>query len=114
MSSLWPLQEPHSTDGLRHSGISTFISDHSEGYPTVSRLSASANSSLARTGFRPLIGTSHAGASDFGLLTNASSGSTTGTVGQQWLQSVGAASLSKQSSMHQPEHLQVHSLLLPI
>ena len=112
MSPLWPLREPHSTDGLRHSGISTFISDHSEGYPTVSRLSANASSSLAGTGFRPLMGSSHAGASDFGLLTNASSGSTTGTAGQQWL--VGAASLSKQSPMHQPEHLQVHSLPLPI
>ena len=114
MSSLWPLQEPHSTDGLKHSGISTLNSGHSEGYPTVSGLSASASSSLAGTGFRPLMGSSHAGASDFGLLTNASSGSTTGTVGQQWLQSVGVASLSEQSPVHQLEHLQVHSLPLPI
>ena len=67
MSSLWPLQEPHSTDGLKHSGINTLISGHLEGYPTVSGLSASASSSLAMTGFRPLIGSSHAGALDFGF-----------------------------------------------
>ena len=114
MSSLWPLQKPHSTDGLKHSGINTLNSGHSEGYPTVSGLSASASSSLAGTGFRPLMGSSHAGASDFGFLTNASLGSTTGTVGRQWLQSVVAASLSEQSPAHQLEYLQVHSVPLPI
>ncbi|CBI30249.3 unnamed protein product, partial [Vitis vinifera] len=40
MSSLWPLQEPHSTDGLKHSGTSTLILGHSEGYPTQFTLDA--------------------------------------------------------------------------
>lgn len=112
MSSLLPLQEPLSTDGLKHSGTSALILGRSEGHPTVSGLSATA-SSLARTGFRSLMGSPHVGVTGFEFLTSTSSGSITGNGGQPQVQSVGAASPLRHSPLHQPDHQQVHSLPLP-
>lgn len=95
MSSSWPLQESHSIDGvIRNSG-------HSEGYATTcSGSSTSVASSLSRMGGRLQMRSSHIGASGFGGVTNAVSGSS-GTVGQQRFQPLGAASPSAQSPMRQ-------------
>lgn len=114
MPSSWPLQESHSIDGvIRNSG-------HSEAYATtLSGSSASVASSLSRMGGRLPMRPSHTGASGFGGVTTAVSGSS-GTVGQQRFQSLGAASPSAQSPMRQypsspsltvqPSHHQSQSL----
>ena len=93
--SSWPLQESQSIDGLIRN------SSQSEGYAaTLSGVSASGASSLSRMGGRQQMGSSHIGASGLGVLTNTVSGSS-GSVGQQRFQSLGAASPSAQSPMHQ-------------
>lgn len=94
-SSSWPLEESPSIDGrVRNTG-------NSEGYASIlSRSSTSVASLLPRMGGQQQMGSSHAGASGIGVLTNAVSGST-GTVGQQRFQSLGAALPSAQSPMHQ-------------
>lgn len=93
-SSSFPLQS-HSIDGL------TRNSSQSEGYAaTVSGVSTSVPSSLSRMGGRQQIGSSHIGASGLAVLTNAVSGSS-GSVGQQQFQSLGVASPSAHSPMHQ-------------
>ncbi|XP_062165947.1 polyadenylation and cleavage factor homolog 4 isoform X4 [Alnus glutinosa] len=114
MSPSWTLQESHSIDGvIRNSG-------HSEGYATtLSGSSTSVASSLSRMGGRLQMRPSHVGASGFGVVTNAVLGSS-GTVGQQRFQSLGAASPSAQSPMRQypsspllavqPSHHQSQSL----
>ncbi|XVF07741.1 hypothetical protein REPUB_Repub06bG0166100 [Reevesia pubescens] len=101
ISSAWPLQESHKTDGLP--GIN---SSHSESYSaTIGALPTAASSSLARIGMRPQIGSSHLGTSDFGILANVASGST-GTLGHQRFHSLGNASPPEQSPMrqHSPSH----------
>ena len=93
-SSSFPLQS-HSIDGL------TRNSSQSEGYAaTVSGVSTSIPSSLSRMGGRQQMGSSHIGASGLAVLTNAVSGSS-GSVGQQQFQSLGVASPSAHSPMHQ-------------
>ena len=93
-SSSFPLQS-HSIDGP------TRNSSQSEGYAaTLSGVSTSVPSSLSRMGGRQQMGSSHIGASGLAVLTNAVSGSS-GSVGQQQFQSLGVASPSAHSPMHQ-------------
>ncbi|KAJ0028484.1 hypothetical protein Pint_35878 [Pistacia integerrima] len=83
-STMWPLKE-----------------SHSEGYSaTLVGLPTSTSSSLARMGGRPSVGSSHSGASGFGVLSNSAVGST-GSLGQQRFQSARAGSPSGQSAMLQ-------------
>ncbi|XP_022745371.1 polyadenylation and cleavage factor homolog 4-like isoform X2 [Durio zibethinus] len=96
ISSAWPLQESHNTDGL-----AAINSSHSESYSaTIGGLPTGTSSSLARIGMRPQTGRSHMGTSGFGILANVASGST-GTIGQQRFQSLGTASSPEQSPMRQ-------------
>ncbi|XP_060668959.1 uncharacterized protein LOC107432146 isoform X2 [Ziziphus jujuba] len=99
--SPWSLQESHSMDGMTRSGTPIVKSDQSDGYAaTFSGLSTSGSSSVGRMVGRPQLATSHVGASSFGFLTNAVSGSI-GAVAQQRFQSLGAGSPSRQSLMSQ-------------
>ncbi|KAF8397812.1 hypothetical protein HHK36_016735 [Tetracentron sinense] len=99
--SVWPLQEPHPVNDLSHMSKASIVSSYSEGYSaSLSGFSTSASSCLARTGLQPQIEPSVAGASSFGSLVNAVSGSS-GTFGQQQHQPLGPASPSGQSLMHQ-------------
>nr|XP_011466793.1 PREDICTED: polyadenylation and cleavage factor homolog 4-like isoform X1 [Fragaria vesca subsp. vesca] len=102
MPSPWSLQESHVVDRLTSSGTPVMNSAHSERYvSSLSGLSTSGDSSVARLGNRAQMMSSHVGASSFGLPTNAASGSN-GAVGkQQQIQSVRAASPSGQLLMHQ-------------
>ncbi|KAM4078535.1 hypothetical protein ACJW30_09G045200 [Castanea mollissima] len=106
LSSSFPLQS-HSIDGL------TRNSSQSEGYAaSLSGVSTSVPSSLSRMGGRLQMGSSHIGASGLAVLTNAVSGSS-GSVGQQQFQSLGVASSSAHSPMHQhppSSSLTVHPL----
>ncbi|XVE96499.1 hypothetical protein REPUB_Repub02eG0227700 [Reevesia pubescens] len=78
ISSAWPLQESHKTDGLP-----TISSSHSESYSaTIGGLPTGSSSSLARIGMQQQMGSSHLRASDFGILANVASGSMS-TLGQQ-------------------------------
>ncbi|XWS55957.1 hypothetical protein CRYUN_Cryun09bG0044500 [Craigia yunnanensis] len=96
VSSAWPLQESHKTDGLP--GIN---SSHSESYSaTIGGLPTGANSSLAGIGMRPQMDSSHLGTSGSGILANVASGSTS-TLGQQRFQSLAAASPHEQSPIRQ-------------
>ncbi|XWS43461.1 hypothetical protein CRYUN_Cryun16bG0106000 [Craigia yunnanensis] len=96
ISSAWPLQESHKTDGLP-----AINSSHSESYSaTIGGLPTVASSYLARIGMRPQMGSSHMGTSGFGILANVASGSM-GTLGQQRFQSLGTASPPEQSPMRQ-------------
>ncbi|KAL4605759.1 hypothetical protein ACB092_09G053800 [Castanea dentata] len=105
-SSSFPLQS-HSIDGL------TRNSSQSEGYAaSLSGVSTSVPSSLSRMGGRQQMGSSHIGASGLAVLTNAVSGSS-GSVGQQQFQSLGVATSSAHSPMHQhppSSSLTVHPL----
>lgn len=102
MPAPWSLQESHVVDRLTSSGTPAISSVHSERYASsLTGLSTSGDSSVARMGSRAQIVSSRIGASSFGFPTNAASGSN-GAVGkQQQLQSVRAASPSGQLLMHQ-------------
>ncbi|XP_022767162.1 polyadenylation and cleavage factor homolog 4 isoform X2 [Durio zibethinus] len=94
ISSAWPLQESHKTDGLP-----VISSSHSESYSaTIGGLPTGASSSLARMGMRSQMGSSHLGTSGFGILKNVASGSMS-TLGQQRIQSLETAPAPEQSPM---------------
>ncbi|XP_044473500.1 polyadenylation and cleavage factor homolog 4-like isoform X2 [Mangifera indica] len=89
------------TYGRRKSTIWPLKESHLEGYSaTLVGLPTSTSSSLARTGGRPPFGSSHFGASDFGVLSNSAIRST-GSMGQQSFQSARDGSPSEQSTMLQ-------------
>ncbi|XP_021908530.1 polyadenylation and cleavage factor homolog 4 [Carica papaya] len=98
-SSPWPESLP--TDILVHSRGSVINPGHSEGCSSsLGGLPGSAKSSLPRKGIRPLISSHQSGTSGFGISQNTTSGSAA-SVGQQQFPSLGAASPSRQSPMHQ-------------
>ncbi|KAM5559582.1 hypothetical protein ABKV19_020979 [Rosa sericea] len=100
MPSPWSLQESHVVDRLTSPGAPVISSVHSERYvSSLSGLSTSGDSSVARLGNRAQMMSSRIGASSFGLPTNAATGSN-GAVGKQQ-QSLRAASPSGQLLMHQ-------------
>ncbi|XP_009365334.2 polyadenylation and cleavage factor homolog 4 [Pyrus x bretschneideri] len=99
MSSPWTLQDSIGVDRLTPSGTPVISSVHSERYASsLSGLSTSGDSSVARIGSRAQVASSRIGTSCLGF--NAAAGPT-GALGKQQLQSVRAASPSEQSSMHQ-------------
>ncbi|KAM0989922.1 hypothetical protein ACFX2J_008385 [Malus domestica] len=99
MSSPWTLQDSIGIDRLTPSGTPVISSVHSERYASsLSGLSTSGDSSVARMGSRAQVASSRIGTSSLGF--NAAAGPT-GALGKQQLQSVRAASPSGQSSMHQ-------------
>ncbi|BFG38695.1 hypothetical protein CerSpe_249690 [Prunus speciosa] len=100
MSSPWPLPDSHGVDGLTPSGTPVISSVHSERYASsLSGLSTSGDSSVARLGSRAQVASSRIGASSFGF--GATSGPAVAVGKQKQLQSVKAASPSGQSLVHQ-------------
>ncbi|KAJ4848187.1 hypothetical protein Tsubulata_002984 [Turnera subulata] len=97
LSSPWRLQESPSNDVL--SGT--------EGYSANTGASLTNGSSLANMAVRPHMISSHMGTAGFGFLENASSGST-GSLGKQRFQALGAAGPSEQSSKNQHSPSPVH------
>lgn len=97
----WKSSESHSTDGLIHPGTSTTNIGHVEGYSaTIGGVATSSRSSSSRMAVRPLLGSSRIGKAGLASSTNTSLLSTE-TLGQQKFQSLGAASPSGQSPLHQ-------------
>ncbi|KAK2981500.1 hypothetical protein RJ640_030962, partial [Escallonia rubra] len=98
-SSVWS-QEPLLTDRMKHLGSSRVVSGHSEGYPVSFSGSSTSANIMARTSSQPQMGAFHNDPPSFGFSTSAMSGSTGRPLGQQ-RQSLGAASPSGRSPMHQ-------------
>ncbi|KAJ6407585.1 hypothetical protein OIU84_010966 [Salix udensis] len=100
-SSPWKSLESPSTDGLIHPGTSTTNIGHVEGYSaTIGGVATSSRSSSSRMAVRPFLGSSRIGKAGLASSTNTSLLSTE-TLGQQKFQSLGAASPSGQSPLHQ-------------
>ncbi|KAJ6746801.1 RNA polymerase II-BINDING DOMAIN PROTEIN [Salix koriyanagi] len=100
-SSPWKSSVSPSTDGLIHPGTSTTNIGHVEGYSaTIGGVATSSRSSSSRMAVRPLLGSSRIGKAGLASSTNTSLLSTE-TLGQQKFQSLGAASPSGQSPLHQ-------------
>ncbi|KAJ6331374.1 hypothetical protein OIU76_009866 [Salix suchowensis] len=100
-SSPWKSSVSPSTDGLIHPGTSTTNISHVEGYSaTIGGVATSSRSSSSRMAVRPLLGSSRIGKAGVASSTNTSLLSTE-TLGQQKFQSLGAASPSGQSPLHQ-------------